>query len=75
MKLATRVSKNPVGIVRAYCSGSYSGNIPDLLEPNHAGLFYPQIIENKKIPNLFLKFFDKIICEISLGRAGQTTNL
>jgi hypothetical protein len=28
----------------------------------------------KKFPNLFLKFFDKIICEISLGGAGQTTN-
>lgn len=53
LKLATRVSNNPIGIIEAYCKGSYSGNIPDLLEPNHAGLFYPEIIENKIIPDGF----------------------
>lgn len=53
IKLATRVSKNPIKIINAYCSGTYSGNLPDILEPNHAGLFYSQIIENKNIPNGF----------------------
>ena len=53
LKLATRVSKFPLKIISAYCDGSYSGNLPEILEPNHAGLFYPKVIENKKIPDSF----------------------
>ncbi len=52
-KLATRVSKNPVKTLRAYINGKYSGAITDILEPNHSGIFYPDIIENNKIPNDF----------------------
>lgn len=55
LKLATRISRQPVKIITAYCSGRYSGNIPELLEPDHAGLFYPTVIENKKIPENFAK--------------------
>lgn len=54
-KLATRVSKNPVSILSAYIKGSYSGAITDILEPNHSGLFYPKIIDNKLIPEAFAK--------------------
>lgn len=54
-KLATRVSKNPIKTLRAYINGSYSGAITDILEPNHSGLLYPDIIENKKIPQDFAK--------------------
>ena len=46
MKLATRVSPCPVRILKAYLKGSYSGSLPDLLEPNHAALFYPRLLEN-----------------------------
>ena len=53
LKLATRVNFNPQKIVESYCSNSYSGNIFDLLEPNHSGIFVPTIIENKKIPDDF----------------------
>lgn len=50
MKLATRVNSKPVRILRAYIDRqSFSGNLPDLLEPNHSGAFYPYIIENKNI--------------------------
>ncbi len=49
VKLATRVSPIPVRILKAYLEGSYSGNTLDLLEPNHAGIFYPQVLENKRI--------------------------
>ncbi len=50
MKLATRVHENPARILRAYMdSRSFSGNLPTLLEPNHAGILYPYILENNKI--------------------------
>lgn len=49
-KLATRVSKNPINILKAYINQTYSGSITSLLEPNHTALFYPDVIENKKIP-------------------------
>jgi len=50
LKLATRVNRNPARIISSYIKGSFSGSLPELLEPNHSGLFYPLIIENKKIP-------------------------
>ncbi|MBO5019462.1 MAG: hypothetical protein J6B88_05670 [Clostridia bacterium] len=50
MKLATRVSMYPERIIKAYLEDrSYSGSILDLLEPNHTGLLYPKLLENKKI--------------------------
>lgn len=49
MKLASRVSKNPINTLHAYIKGSYSGNVCDLLEPNHSGSFYPYIIENSSL--------------------------
>ena len=49
MKLATRVSPMPMRILRAYLDGRYSGSLPDLLEPNHSGLFYPRLLENQKV--------------------------
>lgn len=52
-KLATRTNRNPSAVIRAYMTGSYSGSIPILLEPDHSSVFYPAVIENKKIPNDF----------------------
>ena len=50
MKLATRVSMYPERIIKAYMQDySHSGSVLDLLEPNHTGLFYPWLLENKKI--------------------------
>ncbi len=50
MKLATRVHENPVRVLRAYIDRAhYVGNTADLLEPNHAGVIYPYILENHKI--------------------------
>jgi len=50
MKLATRVHENPVRILRAYIDKkSFSGNLPTLLEPNHAKSLYPYVLENSKI--------------------------
>lgn len=50
MKLATRVHENPTRILRAYIDrAKYVGNTADLLEPNHAGVIYPYILENHKI--------------------------
>lgn len=53
LKLATRMNKNPSAVLRAYFSGSFAGSLPLLLEPDHSALFYPAIIENKKIPQEF----------------------
>lgn len=53
LKLATRVNKNPVAVIRAYASGSFRGAITSILEPDHSGLFYPFVIENKKISEDF----------------------
>lgn len=55
IKLATRVNKNPMRIISAYCKQRYSGAVTDLLEPNHSGLFYPNIIENKNIASNFTR--------------------
>ena len=50
MKLATRVSSCPVKILKAYLEDHrYSGSTLELLEPNHTGLFYPYLLENRKI--------------------------
>jgi hypothetical protein len=53
-KVATRSNVNPLKVIKAYLEESYSGNMLDLLEPNHAEILYPQIIENKKIPSDFV---------------------
>ncbi len=53
MKLATRVSRNPVSVVGAYLAGHFQGNLLDLLEPDHAESFYPEIVENSRLPEDF----------------------
>lgn len=49
LKLATRVSKRPAAILGAYVKGRYDGNILELLEPDHSGIFYPYVLDNAKI--------------------------
>ena len=72
LKLATRVSRSFSSIIRAYASGSYSGNLPDLLEPSHAGSFYPAVIENKKIP---VGFAEKVLgCDKNCRVCGYCKN-
>ena len=52
-KLATRVSNAPIQILKAYTSGSFSGNLAALLEPDHSGAIYPHVLENSLIPRNF----------------------
>ena len=54
MKLATRVSDNPALILKSYSREKYTGNILDILEPNHAGRIYPFVIENARMNNSYL---------------------
>lgn len=50
MKLATRVHKNPVRILRAYIDrAKYVGNIAELLEPDHSATIYPYVLDNNHI--------------------------
>lgn len=55
LKLATRVNKSPARVIEAYCKGSYNGAVTELLEPNHSGVFYPYVIDNKSIVSDFTK--------------------
>lgn len=50
VKIATRTSPNPIAIVEAYTRQRYSGNVLDLLEPNYAGLYYPEVLNNSAFP-------------------------
>ena len=50
LKLATRVSSNPVRILKAYIENKkFSGSTFDLLEPNHSNTIYPYLLDNSKI--------------------------
>lgn len=71
-KLATRVSNNPILILRAYINGSHNGAVTDLLEPNHSGVFYPEIIDNKKLPDGFGK--QVMTCTKNCAACGYCEN-
>lgn len=53
VKLATRSNRNPVAVLEAYIAGKFTGNVMELLEPNHAESFYPYVLENTAFPNDF----------------------
>ncbi len=67
-KLATRVSQNPVRTLRAYFDKSYTGAITDILEPSHTSVLYPEIVENKNIPEDFTKTV--MSCDKNCGKCG-----
>lgn len=71
MKLATRVSDNPSRIIESYAKGAYNGNITELLEPNHSGVLYPFVVDNRKLKNDFM-FCDKNCSEC--GRCDEILN-
>ena len=50
IKIATRISPCPVNILEAYLQRRYTGNTLELLEPNYASLFYPQVLNNSAFP-------------------------
>lgn len=51
MKLATRMHANPHMVIRAYCTGEFAGNLPDLFEPGHGALFAPYVWDNTRFPD------------------------
>lgn len=68
MKLATRVNSNPGRVIDAYCKASFNSAVTELLEPNHSALFYPAVIDNKKIPAHFAQQVLK--CNKNCGECG-----
>lgn len=54
VKLATRVSDKPIHILESYAGEKCTGNILEILEPNHAGRIYPYVIDNQKLKNDYL---------------------
>lgn len=50
VKLATRVSRDPVRILRSYCAGHAVGSVLSLLEPDHTAAIYPDLVENSAFP-------------------------
>lgn len=73
LKLATRVNKNPVKVVESYCNSSYNGAITDLLEPNHSGIFYPSVIDNKSIKSDFAQTV--LGCSKNCNECDYCTNI
>ena len=65
MKLATRVSDRPVQILKSYIQGRHSGNILEILEPNHAGRIYPYVIDNGRLKN------DYLYCDKNCSSCGK----
>jgi hypothetical protein len=49
-KLATRVNAHPEKVLESYISKEHSGSILALCEPDHSGLLYPYLIENRRLP-------------------------
>ena len=50
VKLATRVSANPVMVMKAYIDNKkHIGSVFDLLEPNHTAAIYPNFLENSLV--------------------------
>ena len=68
IKLATRVNKNPSALLEAYLNRRFSGAVTTLLEPDHSGVFYPEIIENSRIDNDFTKTV--LTCNKSCAECG-----
>ena len=50
VKLATRQHARPRTVIDAYARRRYRGNLLDLLEPSHAHLLAPWIIDNQRFP-------------------------
>ena len=65
MKLATRVSDRPIQILKSYIGGRHSGNILEILEPNHAGRLYPYVIDNGRLKN------DYLYCDKNCSSCGK----
>ena len=73
VKLATRINHNPVAVLNAYIKGHYSGNVMELLEPNHAESFYPLLIENSRFPE---DYAQKIMnCNKNCSECGYCLNV
>ena len=71
IKLATRTSPNPGIILSAYLRGRHAGAVTSLLEPDHTGLFFPQIIENDRIP---AAWFERVMhCDKQCDSCGHCT--
>lgn len=51
VKLATRMHANPRMVIQAYSKRRFFGNLLDLLEPGHAPVFLPYIIDNSRFPD------------------------
>ena len=55
VKLATRMHSRPEMVIRAYVTGSFYGNLPDLMEPGFGPAISPYIIDNRRIPEDFFE--------------------
>lgn len=50
VKLATRQHSHPRMVLGAYISGSFCGNLLELLEPGFSSQFYPRYLDNAAFP-------------------------
>ena len=71
-KLATRVHAHPEKVLESYVNESHSGSILDLCEPDHSGLLYPYLIENRKLPEDFNQ--RQLNCDKNCEQCGYCSN-
>ena len=50
VKLATRVSADPLRILDAYLNATYAGAVTDLLEPDNGSALLPWLVDNERFP-------------------------
>ena len=67
MKLATRQHVSPRMIIAAYTGGWFNGNLYDLTEPCFAGLFAPEILDNRALDGVELPG----LCASNCTRCGK----
>jgi len=68
VKLATRSNRNPARVIEAYVRGKYSGNLLELMEPDHSADIYPFIIDNTKFPEMYGK--KRMECGLACENCG-----
>ena len=66
VKLATRQHSHPATVIGAYAAGKWDGDLLELLEPGFSPAFYPQYLDNSRLP---ADFFEKT-SHCTLGCTG-----
>ena len=73
VKLATRVSADPLRILDAYLDACYAGAVTDLLEPDNGHALLPRIVDNTRFPEDFAMRVGS--CDKQCGTCGYCASV